>query len=312
MPRYLITGCNGLLGQGLIATLRRTEPQTTLHGIGTRPAPCAKALSYTQLDLRDDAQVDDCIKHFCPTHIIHTAAYTQVDGCEQNQLDAYAHNVQAVEHLVRSMQTHTPTAHIVHLSTDFIFDGSNPPYAEEAPPSPCNYYGKTKQLAEEVLRQSTRSHSILRTSLVYGNEAHTTRKNIFQWVVEALQQQQTLHMQHNQWRMPTYNIDLAHATIAALHHSGTFNVVGADLLTPYTFATTIADVFGLSPQCLVPTHAIQPNVAPRPIHTALITTKAQTILHYRPTPIRTALQLLRQNITPPHNTPAHTPPHHTP
>ena len=290
--RCLVTGSNGLLGQALVAQL---APNNTLAGIGQQTnSQALTSIAYQVCDIRNYDSLAAVIKDFDPEVIVHTAACTDVDWCEQHPQAAYEHNVLAVEHLIRILHPKQHTnKHLVHLSTDFVFDGTTPPYAESAIPNPCNTYGQTKWAAEQLLNNSTVSHSILRTSLVYGYGHALARKNIVLWIVEALQAGEQIHMLNNQWRMPTYVQDLAWACAQVLQQPGIFHIVGQEVLTPYTLALLVAQVFELDPQGIVATQHLNATTAPRPVDTRLNIASAKSRLGYQPTPTHQALAEIR-------------------
>ena len=103
---------------------------------------------------------------YCPDFIVHTAAFTNVDLSEKLREDAWKINVKGVEYIGEAARA--IDAHIIHISTDYIFDGKNGPYDENATPDPIGYYGRTKLASENALRISGTFFSILRTNVLYG------------------------------------------------------------------------------------------------------------------------------------------------
>ena len=132
---------------------------------------------YYKLDVENEKEVLDCFKKTNPEVVIHTAAMTHVDDCELNQKDCYKANVIAVQNVVNGCSA--CGTHLVHLSTDFIFDGSHGPLTEDAEANPINYYGESKLEAEQIIRTSDISWSIARTVLVYGIVKGLKRSNIY-------------------------------------------------------------------------------------------------------------------------------------
>jgi dTDP-4-dehydrorhamnose reductase len=110
---------------------------------------------------------------------------TQVDQCETEREACWKANVTSVENLIRACAKNN--VHLVHVSTDFVFDGTYGPLDETAKPNPVNYYGKSKLAAEELLSKSSIKWSILRTVLVYGITEDMSRSNIVLWVKNSLQ-----------------------------------------------------------------------------------------------------------------------------
>ncbi len=282
--KILITGANGLLGQKLVRLLQE-QPQVELLATG-RGACRVSGLpphQYRHLDVTDRQAVMALLQEWQPDSVVHTAAMTQVDDCELNPAACRIANVEAVAHVVAGCEA--VGAHLVHLSTDFIFDGSHGPLDEEAKPNPVNYYGQTKLEAEKLVQQAATDWAIARTVLVYGVVPGLSRSNIILWVKESLEQGKTIRVVDDQWRTPTLAEDLAMGCwlLAKNKAQGVYNISGADMLTPYQMALQVADYFGLDKRLIVradSTTFIQP--AKRPPRTGFIIDKAKNELGYRP------------------------------
>ncbi|MBL4904813.1 MAG: SDR family oxidoreductase, partial [Flavobacteriaceae bacterium] len=167
MKKILITGSNGLLGQNLVNLLLKEKDTYEVVGV-SRGANRSerKDFAYYDVDITHKEHLRNLILEVQPNVIVNTAAMTNVDACEAEKENCLKLNVTAVQYLVDlALEVN---AHLIHISTDFIFDGKNGPYKETDSPNPLNYYGKTKLLSEEVLTNSTIDTTILRTILVYG------------------------------------------------------------------------------------------------------------------------------------------------
>jgi dTDP-4-dehydrorhamnose reductase len=164
--KILVTGSNGLLGQKLTELLEN-DPSVTLIATarGKSVLPITKG-EYHSLDITDANAVDQVFASTKPDVVINTAAMTQVDQCETERETCWTANVTSVENLVNACAKNN--THLVHVSTDFIFDGTRGPLDENEKPNPVNYYGESKLAAEEVVLKSKIGWSILRTVLVYG------------------------------------------------------------------------------------------------------------------------------------------------
>ncbi len=282
--KTLITGANGLLGQKLVRLLQE-QPQVELLATG-RGACRLSGLpphQYRHLDVTDRQAVMALLHEWQPDSVVHTAAMTQVDDCELNPAACRIANVEAVANVVASCEA--VGAHLVHLSTDFIFDGSHGPLDEKATPNPVNYYGQTKLEAEKLVQQAATGWAIARTVLVYGVVPGLSRSNIILWVKESLEQGKTIRVVDDQWRTPTLAEDLAMGCwlLAKNKAQGVYNISGADMLTPYQMALQVADYFGLDKRLIVradSTTFSQP--AKRPPRTGFIIDKAKNELGYRP------------------------------
>jgi dTDP-4-dehydrorhamnose reductase len=249
------------------------------------------------MDISDRDNVESVIRLTKPEVIINTAAMTQVDDCETQREACWKANVTAVENLVRCC--HALHIHLVHVSTDFIFDGSHGPLDEDAVPRPVNYYGESKLAAEQVILKSSISWSILRTVLVFGITQDMSRSNIVLWVKKSLEQKKNIQVVNDQWRTPTLAEDLAMgcALAAKKRARGVFNISGKDFLTPYDIAVRTAEFFKLDKSLINPTDSskfVQP--AKRPPRTGFIIDKARKELGYEPRSFEEGLAILAKQI----------------
>ena len=284
--KILLTGANGLLGQKLVALLRQQPAvEIVATGRGTnRLSELYPDLRFVALDVTDGPQVHQVLSQERPTHVIHTAAMTNVDECELNHASCWQQNVTAVEHLAAACAA--LDIHLTHLSTDFIFDGSAGPLAEDAAPAPISHYGESKLAAERVVQGTVGLRwAIARTVLVYGVLHGGGRTNIVLWVRDSLRAGKTIKVVDDQWRTPTLAEDLAQGCWLLARHSaqGIYNVSGDELLTPYAMALRVADYFGLDKSLIEKADAStfsQP--ARRPARTGFVIDKARQELGYRP------------------------------
>lgn len=283
--KILITGSNGLLGQKLVALLRQ---QVGVALIATsrganKLARLYPDLSYATLDVTDVAQVQQVLGQERPTHVIHTAAMTNVDECELNHEPCWLQNVTSVANLVASC--FRLNIHLTHLSTDFIFSGEEGPLAEDAEPAPINFYGESKLAAEHLVQASPGHWAIARTVLVYGVAHEYGRTNIVLWVRDSLRAGKPIKVVADQWRTPTLAEDLAQGCWLLVRQSaqGIYHISSDELLTPYAMALRVADYFGLDKSLIEKVDSStfsQP--ARRPARTGFLIDKARRELGYRP------------------------------
>lgn len=283
--KILITGSNGLLGQKLVSLLlpnADVELLATSRG-ENKLAALYPQLSFVSLDVTNPAEVKSVVATHQPTHIIHTAAMTNVDECEVNQDACWNLNVDAVEYLVKAAEENN--VHFTHLSTDFIFDGLAGPYDEEAEANPISYYGESKLAAEQLVQKSSARWAIVRTVLVYGIVHDYGRSNIVLWVKNSLENQKTIKVVDDQFRTPTLAEDLALGCwlIADQNAEGVFNISSKEVLTPYAMALQVADYFKLDDSYITRADAGSfSQTARRPARTGFIITKAEEQLGFRP------------------------------
>ena len=296
--KILLTGSNGLLGQKLVALLHQ-EPGVALVATArgaNRLADLYPEVRFVPLDVTDAGQVRQVLAEEQPTHLIHTAAMTQVDECELNQAACWAQNVTAVAHLASTCAD--LGIHLIHLSTDFIFNGQEGPLAEDAEPDPISHYGASKLAAERLVRATPGLRwAIARTVLVYGTVHGGGRSNIVLWVRDSLRKGQQIKVVSDQWRTPTLAEDLALGCWLLAQHSaqGIYHISGRELLTPYQMAQQVAAFFELDATLLEQVDAstfTQP--AKRPPRTGFLIEKAGQDLGYQPRTFKEGIALLAQ------------------
>lgn len=215
--------------------------------------------------------------------VIHTAAMTQVDACEQDRETCRRVNVEGVGNLVSACSD--LQCHFIHLSTDFIFSGDKGPLTEDDKPGPVNFYGESKLAAEEIVRTMAGRWSIVRTVLVYGITHDMSRSNIVLWVKDNLQQGKTIRVVDDQWRTPTLAEDLAMGCwlVARKGATGIFHISGKDMLSPYQIALRTSEYYELDASLIVPVDsAVLQQAAKRPLKTGFIIDKARKELGYEP------------------------------
>jgi dTDP-4-dehydrorhamnose reductase len=299
--RYLITGSNGLLGQHLVKLLRAAGHEVVATARGSNRLKDQQGYVFASLDITDAIQVHQVIAEYAPDVILHGAAMTQVDDCEREPAACWTSNVKATEHLVRAAQN--VGAAFLLLSTDFIFDGADGPYDEQALPNPISYYGLSKVAAEMLLPTSGLRWGIARTVLVYGLAEDMSRSNIVLWVKKSLEEGKRIKVVNDQWRTPTLVQDLAEGCrlIAGklLEDSqavpGVFNISGKDLLTPYDMALQVADYFGLDRSLIAQADASTfTQTARRPAKTGFIIERARKELGYEPHTFSEGLKIMAE------------------
>ena len=296
--KILITGSNGLLGQKLVQLIleKGNDLVATARGENRLPIP-EDNYSYRSLDITDKDQVLQVIGEENPDVVIHTAAMTNVDQCETEREGCRKLNVDAVEYIIKACE-HTG-AYLLHLSTDFIFDGEAGPYDENGIPNPVSFYGESKLAAEKLLFDSNIKYGIARTVLVYGTAHDMSRSNIILWVKRSLEAGKDIKVVDDQLRSPTLAEDLAMGCylMAQKRAEGVFNISGKDLLTPYDMAIKTAEFFNLETSTMTRTDASSfTQTAKRPPRTGFIIDKAKTELGYNPRSFDEGITILAEQI----------------
>ena len=296
--RVLITGSNGLLGQKLVQLLsQESEIELIATARGANRLPASSDYLYVSLDITQEAEVNQVFETYKPNMVIHTAAMTNVDTCETDSAGCELLNVTAVNYLIRASEKYD--TFFCHLSTDFIFDGKNGPYAEEAEANPISIYGESKLKAEQLLQASSIRWAIARTVLVYGIVGDMSRTNIILWVKKSLEEGKTIHVVTDQFRTPTLAEDLAIGCwlITKNQTEGIFNISGSDFLTPYEMAIKTAEFYGLDQTLIQKADSSTfQQAAKRPMRTGFILDKAYRELGYQPRSFDQGIALMAEQV----------------
>ena len=168
--------------------------------------PDAVKLTHSELDITDEAQVNSTIEDIRPDVVISAAAYTNVDGCEDNQDLAFNVNGKALKYIAKSCFSVGAT--LVHYSTDYVFDGSRNEYVESDATNPINVYGESKLLGEKNIIENMTDYRIIRTSWLFGLHG----KNFVETMIKLSSEMQTVKVVNDQFGKPTFTLDLARKT----------------------------------------------------------------------------------------------------
>ena len=295
--RLLITGSNGLLGQKIvkICLKRGVEFLATSNG-ANRNQECPSE-RYLEMDITNQPKIAEIFTNYKPTHIIHTAALTNVDYCELNPEECQEVNVLATQKLWNEAQK--INAHFQLLSTDFIFDGLKGNYKETDEPSAVSIYGQSKVDAELVLINSqNKNWSIARTIIVYGTANNLSRTNIVLWSIDALTKGDPMKIIDDQFRMPTWADDLAWGCIEICRRdkTGIFHLCGPELMAVNEIVFRIAKHLGKSIENVeIISSSTLNQPAKRPPRTGFNLTKSRTELDYNPKTIEETITILTNN-----------------
>lgn len=296
--KVIITGSNGLLGQNLIDLLLREKEKYQVFGFSRGENRSGRDdFEYVNIDITNENHLKESIEKIHPDCIINTAAMTNVDACENDKEGCYDLNVNVVQYLIDACLK--VDAHLIHLSTDFIFDGVKGNYTETDIPNPLSYYGETKLMSENLLEKSSIDYTILRTILVYGLVNDMSRSNIVLWVKESLENGKEITIVDDQFRTPTYVEDLALACKISMDKkaTGIFNIASNTLLSIYEISLEIADAFGLDKSLIKSISTATLNqTANRPVKTGFDLSKTNKELEFYPKSFKEDLQRFKQKL----------------
>ena len=303
--KILITGSNGLLGQKLVYKLRnRTDVTCIATARGNNRLAKQDGYVYESLDITDNENVNQVFAKFLPDVVINTAAMTNVDACETEKEACWAMNVTAVDNQVKALEAlknknanYQP--HFIHLSTDFIFDGTHGPLDENETPNPLSYYAESKLAAEKIVQASALDWAIARTVLVFGIVDNMSRSNIVLWVKSNLEQGKVINVVDDQFRTPTLAEDLADGCIliAQKRAKGIYNISGKDFYSILELANVVADYYKLDKSLIKPSKSADiKQPAKRPPITGFIIDKAKKELGYNPHSFTEGIKILEEQI----------------
>ena len=280
--KIMILGANGFTGRRI---LRRLSFKHQVLACSLHPDILPEeGYEFHILDMQSVDATDALLNNFRPDVIINASAMSVVDYCEQHPEEAYALNVTAVKHLAEYSQSNS--CRLIHLSTDFVFDGTaTEAYTETDTTNPINYYGKTKQWSEEVIEQACTNYAIARIEVVYGKPFNGQHGNIVHLVKTRLENGQSIRVVSDQFRSPTWVEDIARAIESLLSdkYQGIYHICGGETMSVADIAYRVAKHFGLDTSLIQPVTTDEMNEAtPRPLFSPMNTEKALKEFGYQP------------------------------
>ncbi|MFH1093784.1 MAG: dTDP-4-dehydrorhamnose reductase [Candidatus Omnitrophota bacterium] len=289
--RILITGINGMLGQDLAPVL---ESQYGIIGIDVQNLGDSNYVFFC-CDITDVKGLKKVFQENNPWLVIHTAAFTDVDGCEKYPEKAEAINVQGTKNIVGLCRGHKTK--LIYISTDYVFNGEKScAYTENDATSPLNVYGRTKLLGEEAVLAGLSDGVIVRTSWLFGKGG----KNFVNTIIAKSAEGDALKVVNDQRGSPTYTVSLAQALKRLINevfvssHAGgkygIYHVSNSKSCTWYEFAKTIIDLCNINVDVLPveSTQFIRP--AKRPGRSILDNSRYEQVTKNRLCTWRQALQ----------------------
>lgn len=262
--KLIILGSRGMLGTDMASFLQHTITKFDLtDNILLQPRFKDISLSLIgvtskDLDISNHSQTYAFITGHKPDVIINCAAYTDVDGCEKEEKRAFDVNAIGVRNI--ALAAKKCNARVVHISTDYIFDGlSEKAYTEEDKPNPLSVYGRSKLKGEEYLKEVGNDFLIIRTAWLYGRHGE---KNYVKKMLQLARERAELDVVDDQIGSPTYTVDLSEAIWILIkeNHTGVFHVANSGSCSRYEWSKRIFELAGLD----VAVHPIQSKDFKRP------------------------------------------------
>ncbi|AKB79983.1 dTDP-4-dehydrorhamnose reductase [Methanosarcina horonobensis HB-1 = JCM 15518] len=251
--KTLIIGASGMLGSDLCKVF-----------------PDAIKLAHKNLDITDREQVIESVLKTKPDIVINAAAYTNVDGCEDNQELAFQVNGSGPGYIAEACSI--VGAKLVHFSTDYVFDGSKKEHMESDVPSPINVYGDSKLLGEKKIIENINDYRIVRISWLFGIHG----ENFVETMLRSSGEMDTVKVVNDQFGKPTYTMDLACKIREIIDlNPRIYHITNDGICSWYEFAFSIID--NVTP-C---TSEEFPRKAKRPKYSVLVNTKTEPMRHWR-------------------------------
>lgn len=287
---WAVTGATGLLGSQVVARLHAEGAVVVaFHHNSARPSA---PLDRAAMDVTDETQTMRAIEAARADVVIHTAAMTNVDACEENEGAAMLLNARGAGHVARAAAR--AGAKCVHISTDQLWDGTQAMTTEETAPCPINTYGRSKAAGEERVLRNAENALVIRTNFFGG--ATLTRQSASDAILSQLASGETFSGFTDVFTTPISTPDLINAMMSLVlcGQSGIFNVTGADRISKYEFARKIAVAFGYPVDRILPISVDDLNLkALRPRDMSLSSEKFLRVLGKAPMRIDDGIRTLR-------------------
>ena len=279
--KVFITGANGFLGQHLSIYMHNNKYEVYAVSRGENKIPDAK-ISYFNLELTNKELVIAMITTIRPDVIIHTAAMSKPDECHLNRETCLLNNVTVTEYLLEAAKQ--VSARFIYISTDFVF-GEGGPYSELSVPDPLNFYGESKLMAENLVKNSGLHQNIVRPVFIYGALWEGLRPSFIHWVKKKLESKQSIKVVIDQHRTPTFVLDICKGIDLLIQNNTheSFHFAGSEMISPYDMAITVARIAKLDRSLIEPVTAdLFPEMVRRAKKSGLLIDKAINLLGYQP------------------------------
>jgi len=296
--KILISGSTGLLGRAIAFENKKYNYE--LSGI------YFPEKKYESLELFESAYFGDItnynlllkiIAKLKPDAIIHAASNANVDWVEKNKEEAYKNNYEGLKNIFNIASTEG--IRFIHISSNAVYDGDNPPYSEISERKPFNYYGKLKVLEEDYIISKSNDYTIIRPILMYGWNDPLERENPFTWQLRLQKNNSEIKLVDDIFCNPLLANDCAKVILELIRKkiTGIFNVAGSEILSRYEFGLKIAEITGYDISKIIPVpNSAFPEIAPRPKNTSFDISKIQNILNIKMSNVKQGIGYLTEKI----------------
>lgn len=291
MKTVLFTGATGLLGRYFF----KSPPVSyKLVGIYNKNSNINRK-DFFKLEITNKNEVLSLFEKISPDIVIHAASLGNVDYCETHKKEAEEVNIKGTDNVLYACRK--IGVKIIFTSSNAVYNGENPPFSEDSPANPLDYYGKTKIESEKLIKKSGVPFVILRLMTMYGWTQAGGRNNPVTWVVEELQNKRKINVVSDIFNNHLYAGQAADVVWQLIKRNKTneiYNIAGADCVSRFELALKVAEVFKLNASLINPvTSDFFKTIAKRPKNTCFNTSKAQKELEYKPLNIMSGLNLMK-------------------
>ena len=283
--RILVIGGSGMLGQQLVYLLKQHD----FDVYATYHSESINEDGFFPLDITNADDTVSFIEEIKPDAIVSTAAFTNVDKCEELKDTAFKINVTGTKNV--ALAAEKVNAKMVYVSTDYIFNGEKGQYKETDKTDPIDYYGFTKLKGEQQVQNICSDFIIARTSVLYGIH----KPNFVTWMISEFEQNKSISIVKDQIISPTHTLDLSEQLLALIEDDarGIFHTAGGEIVSRYDFALKTAELFNFDVDLVQPTSMNEMNwVAKRPKDSSLNVSKISKFK--KPYGVEKALGLLAE------------------
>ena len=295
--KIMITGCAGLLGTALIDNISTNHNVLGIY-LNTEPQIVTSAkIRYKKADLTKAEAVAGLIEEYQPDTIVNSAGWVDVDGCESDLTRAENSNFGIAKNIVDVIKE--TDIYLIQISTDYIFNGRAHPGKIDDKPDPLNFYGQTKLMAEDYIKENLENYLIARTCALLGNP-NQGRTNLINYFYDRLSHGRKVTAPNDLYANPIWINNLSELIAEAVQKNirGAVHLGGADYLSRYEFARIFAEIFGFKADLVEPVSAVsQERPAKRPQYAGLDISDTVPKFATKFLTVREALTRIREHST---------------
>lgn len=292
IKRVFVIGASGLLGHSVASRLSKEESTELSLVARKEEAYHPSSAAFYSCDLSQTDRLNDILDRVNPTHIINAAAYTAVDRAESEKDLAWQINASLPKFLAEWATSRQ--AHLVHISTDYIYNGEHGPYSENDATDALGEYGASKLAGDlAIVNSGLEKHTIFRASVVYGVHKDAAKLNFVTWLIKELQNARAVRIVDDQFGNFSYVPDLEEAIVSAIESGiyGIFNLASVEMMNRYEFSKLIAETIGADGSLITPIKTAEfKQAAKRPLQSGLRIDKFRAVFKQEPTELKQSIK----------------------